>query len=390
MPLDELIRNAHFLVPQMLEHTRGWVNVNSYSKEVAAVNAMADRLQSAFALPGLEFRREAGNGVGDHLFWMTPEASRRRPILLIGHHDTVFPPGHFEGFREEAGRGYGPGCLDMKGGLAVIWGVLKAFADAALLAELPLAVISVSDEEIGSLDSKPHIEALARVAEAALVFESGRKGDAIVTCRRGVGEVRVQSTGKAAHSGNAHANGANAIWSLGRFIDFAQSLTDYGRGLTVNVGLVRGGTSSNTVPEHAEINVDLRFETIADAEGLIAKLNEGARTTAVAGTTLAVSGGVKRLPMERTAQSLDLYKAYAECQHASGLGSSEHPLVGGGSDANTVAGVGLPVIDGLGLRGEGFHTRDEYIELDSFGPKAEALLRFLHRYLSPGEEATQG
>jgi glutamate carboxypeptidase len=373
-----LVAALHDRVPDIHRLTRTWVEVNSYSRNVAGVNAVAGLLEDAFRLPGLEFRREkAGADCGDHLFWSTPAAEERPPILLIGHHDTVFPPGHFEGWREEGSRAYGPGSFDMKGGLALIWGVMKTLADAGLLERLSLVMASVADEEVGSLDSKRHLESLARRASLGLVFESGRPEDQIVTRRRGIGGVRAVATGKAAHAGNAHRDGANAIWALARFIELAQAQTDYAQGTTVNVGTVVGGTSPNTVPASAEAMLDLRFESVADAEALIDRLREGASTAALPGTEIRLEGGIKRLPMERTPASAALCLAYAEAQRASGLGDGEHPLVGGGSDANTVAGVGLPVIDGLGPRGGDFHTTREYVELDSFGAKAEALLRFL-------------
>jgi glutamate carboxypeptidase len=297
--------------------------------------------------------------------------------LIIGHHDTVFPPGHFEGYHVSEGRGHGPGCFDMKGGLALVWGVLSTLAASQQLADVPLVVASVGDEEVGSLDSKPHLETLARSASCALVFESGRAQDRIVTRRRGVGTVRARAYGRAAHAGNAHAEGANAIWSLARWIDAVQGHTNYTAGVTVNVGLVNGGTSVNTVPEAAEASVDLRFESTEAAHALLDALRESARSLALPGTRIELEGGIKRLPMEKTPASEALYHEYAACQAASGLGAEEQPLVGGGSDANTVSSVGLPAIDGIGPRGGGFHTTSEYVELDSFGPKAEALLRFI-------------
>ncbi|MEO6600603.1 MAG: M20 family metallopeptidase [Polyangiaceae bacterium] len=379
MSLETLIESVHAKVPQMHELTRGWVEINSYSKNVAGVNACGAALDSAFQIPGLSLRTETGGGAsGDHLFWSTPAAASQRPILLVGHHDTVFPPGHFEGYRASDGRGYGPGCLDMKGGIALIWGVLSTLSDAGLLAAMPIVVVSVADEEVGSLDSAPHLERLGRSAACALVFESGRPKDSIVTRRRGVGTLRVVASGRAAHSGNAHADGANAIWALSRFIDAAQALTNYDRGVTVSVGMVKGGTSTNTVPAHAEASVDVRFESIVDAHALLAALREAASRCAVPGTQLEVEGDIKRLPMEKTAASELLYREYAACQREARLGYAEQPLVGGGSDANTLSAVGLPCIDGLGPRGGGFHTLDEFIELESFRPKAEALLRFLH------------
>lgn len=375
--LDEALAAVARRETEMFEQTRAWVEVNSHTDHVAGVDAMGARLAEAFALPGLAHETWAAEGRGAHHVWRTAAQGAR--VLLVGHHDTVFPPGHFEGWREEGGRATGPGALDMKGGLAIIRAVLATLADAGVLAELPLAVVSVSDEEIGSPTSRPHLEALARGAACALVFESGRVADAIVTRRRGTGVLRVTSRGRAAHAGNAHREGANAIWALARFIDLAQRLTDYARGVTVNVGTITGGTSKNTVPDEARCVVDLRFESVADANALLAALRAAAdeATLGVPNTSLTFDGGVSRLPMERTDASAALYREYAACQRASGLGDGETPLIGGGSDANTVSAVGVPAIDGLGPRGAGFHTQTEYVELASFVPKAQALLRFL-------------
>lgn len=375
--LERLIEQLHALVPDMLRLTRALVEINSYTANISGVNAVGEQLKAALALPGLRLREQASVSCGTHLFWSTPAADARPPILLIGHHDTVFPPGHFEGYREQGERAYGPGCLDMKGGLAIVWGVLKVLSDAGQLADLPLTLASVADEETGSLDSRPHLEALARRASAALVFEAGRRGDAIITARRGVGGLRVLAEGRAAHAGAAHSDGRNAIRALARFVERAEAQTDYARGTTVNVGTIRGGTTPNTVPAQAEAELDLRFERVADAHALLELLRTAAEEVALPGTRLSLHGGIKRLPLERSEASLTLYARYAECQRLAGLGTDEHPLVGGGSDANTVAGVGLAAIDGLGPRGAGFHTTEEYVEPSSFGPKAEALLRFL-------------
>jgi glutamate carboxypeptidase len=265
----------------------------------------------------------------------------------------------------------------MKGGLSLIWGVLKVLADAGMLAGLPIVVACVADEETGSLDSRAHLEALAKGACAGLVFEAGRKQDAIITRRRGIASVRAVASGRAAHAGSAHHEGANAIWTLSRFVDAAQELTDYARGLTVNVGLISGGTSANTVPDRAEAALDVRFEDTQAALDLLGRMREIAARVAKPNTQLELIGGIKRPALARTAASGALYESYARCQQQAGLGSAEAGIIGGGSDANTLAHVGVPAIDGLGPRGAGFHTTDEYAELASFKPKAEALLRWL-------------
>lgn len=365
--------------PEMLALTRSWVEINSYTSNVEGVNRVGALLREAFGqIPSLSLTTiPGGEGYGDHLVWRT--AAPGAPILLVGHHDTVFPPGHFEGWREEGNRAIGPGTLDMKGGLAVIRTALAALDEIGVLARLPVIVVCVADEEVGSPTSTAHLKELAKGAACALVFESGRANDMIITRRKGVGAMTVIAHGKAAHAGNNHVDGANAIWALSKFVDAAQAQTDYGRGVTVNVGQFSGGTSKNTVPERAECKLDLRYQTVADAQTLIENLRAAAASAAeaVKGVTLDVQIGVTRLPLERSEASAALRDEYAACARACGLGDGEAPLLGGGSDANTVAPLGVPAIDGLGPRGAGFHTTTEYVELDTFVPKTSALTRFL-------------
>jgi glutamate carboxypeptidase len=273
----------------------------------------------------------------------------------------------------------GPGVLDMKGGLVVIAFALAALAEADALARLPLRLVSVSDEEVGSPEGRDLVLEAARDAACALVFESGRQRDEIVTQRKGVGSLTVTARGKAAHAGNAHEHGVNAIWALARFVDRAQQLTDYDRGITVNVGKMTGGIGKNTVPDAAEALVDFRFVTARDGEWLLSHLREAAETASagVRGAEIAITGGIMRLPLERSDTSGALAAQYASCARAEALGGDEAGIIGGGSDANTVAGAGVPAIDGLGPRGKGFHTVDEYVERATLVPKAAALTRFL-------------
>jgi glutamate carboxypeptidase len=270
--------------------------------------------------------------------------------------------------------------LDMKGGLVVIAYALRAIAETVGLdAVPPIRLVIVADEEVGSPEGQGIIARAATGASAALVFEAGRKADAIITRRKGTGAMKAVAHGRAAHAGNNHKEGANAIWALARFVDLAQRKTSYDRGITVNVGKFTGGESKNTVPDRAEAALDIRFETKADAEQLVGELVEAAvaASEVVAGTRIDVSGGVSRLPLERTEDSARLLAEYAACAKAAGLGSAEASLIGGGSDASTTSAMGIPSIDGLGPRGTGFHTKDELSELSTFVPKAEAVARFL-------------
>jgi glutamate carboxypeptidase len=242
-----------------------------------------------------------------------------------------------------------------------------------------MRVVIVADEEVGSPEGQGVIREAIAGAGSCLVFEAGRKGDLVITRRKGTGGMTAVAKGVAAHSGNAHKEGKNAIWALCRFVDEVQSLTDYSRGLTVNVGKFTGGQGKNTVPDEARAEIDLRFETRADGEWLEAKVREAAAHAAehVQGTQIELSGGVARLPLERTNESVALMNRYLEAASSVGLGQGEAPLIGGGSDASTSFAMGIASIDGLGPRGIGFHTKDEQIEVATVLLKAKALARFL-------------
>ena len=378
--LDRALQAAARRHGEMLPLLERWVRTNSFSDEIANVNAMGDLLAEGFAIAGLALERVPGVGVGDHLVWRTPAWASRPAArqLLIGHHDTVFPPGTFEVWDLAGDILRGPGVLDMKGGLMVVRTALAALADVGVLDRLPLAVISVGDEEISSRHSQAVLRELAHGARAALVFEAGRANDSIVTQRKGTGRITARVTGKAAHAGNNHADGINAIWALAKFVDRAQAVTDYEAGVTVNIGLIRGGTSVNTVPAEASCTADMRFVRAIDGQAAIERMQRDADEIAAAtGARLEVTGTIGRQPLERSEASVALYRTYATCAAAAGLGDGECPLMGGGSDANTVSAVGVPAIDGLGPRGRGFHTHDEYIEVSTLAMRVEALIRYL-------------
>ena len=359
---------------------RRWVETNSFSRNLDGVNRMGDMLADDFACLGFRLERRRGTSVGDHLIWTSSawDASPQRRLVLIGHHDIVFPPGTFEGWAETGDRVTGPGVLDMKGGIAVVLSALQAMNDIGALVDVPVAFVSVGDEEIGSPESRPLLETLARGAKGALVFEAGRTNDMIITRRKGTAKLHCAVTGKAAHAGNCHADGVSAIAALVRFITTAEAATDYDSGTTVNVGTVRGGTSANTVPADAECEIDFRFVAPQQGEILLETLDRTAREIAQhSGAGFTLTGGIRRAPLERSDDSRRLYEHYAACAGKAGLGFGECPLIGGGSDANTVSAIGVPAIDGLGPRGLGFHTHQEYIEVSSLLPKTEALARFL-------------
>jgi glutamate carboxypeptidase len=357
------------------------VEINSFTGNVEGGRQVGAMLEEIYAIEGLELRRVPSTKFADHLVVTSAGSTAgQSPIALVGHLDTVFPPGLFEGYRRDGDLARGPGVLDMKGGLVVVAWALKALAESGTLQELPgVRLVIVADEEVGSPEGQRVIQDAIGGARGALVFEAGRKNDLVITRRKGTGAVTAIAHGKAAHAGNAHKEGANAVWALSRLVDRAQGLTDYARGVTVNVGKITGGSSKNTVPDRAEALIDLRFETRADGEALVEALEKAAQecTAYVHGTRIELEGGIARLPLERTDASLRLMESYGEAAKAAGLGSGEAALIGGGSDASTSHAMGIPSIDGLGPRGIGFHTKDEQIEIGTLVLKAQALARFL-------------
>ncbi len=353
------------------------VRQSSFTQDPPGVNAVASMIDAELSRIGLKVTRVPSTRFGDHLYFES--AARAEAVFLIGHTDTVFPRRNFDGFELQGDLARGPGVFDMKGGLVVGIFALEALARAALLRHLPLRGMFVSDEEVGSPDSQPHLRERAAGSACALGLESGRAGDAIVTQRKGVASVQAEARGVGAHAGNEHVRGRSAVWALARFVDRAQSLTDYARGLTVNVGVFQGGTTKNTVPDQARAEVDLRYRTEEDGEAAYRALEAAAQGAAVEGTRIHLVRSAWRPPMSRSEASAALAVEYGLCQEESGLGSGEAPLSGGGSDACTTSALGIPTIDGLGPRGSGFHTTEERVDVASLVPKALALARFLGR-----------
>lgn len=351
------------------------VGRSSFTGDGGGIVSMLDAVDPLLRRAGLVTERVSGAFFGPHLAFRGAAAGP--PVYLVGHVDTVFPRGTFEGFRREGDRGIGPGAFDMKGGIVVMLFGLAAAARAGILPRVPLAGMLVSDEEAGSPESQALLRERARGAACALVFESGRPGDLVVTRRKGVASLRAEAHGVAAHAGNEPEKGRSAIWSLARLVERVQPLGDPARGLSVNVGTFHGGTTKNTVPEHAACEIDLRFESAADGRALAARVEAAAREAALPGTRIEVLQAAWRDPLERSEASAALAAEYGACQRACGLGAGEAPLAGGGSDACTTAAAGVPSIDGLGPGGSGFHTRAEEVDLASLVPKAQALLRFL-------------
>jgi glutamate carboxypeptidase len=321
---------------------------------------------------------------GSHVRVELGPQDSQRPILVLGHFDTVWPAGTLQAmpFRIEGRLAYGPGILDMKSGLVMGIHAVAALQESKLL-RVPVVLLYTSDEELGSPSSRSLIETEARRARAALVLEPSA-GGALKTARKGVGIFRVEVQGQAAHAGLNPLEGASAIDELARVILDLHSLTNHATGTTVNVGVVKGGTRANVTAASAVAEVDLRMTNLAEAQRL---------EQTILGLTphnpkvrILVSGGINRLPMERTPGVAALYEMAKRIANGLGFDLGE-TAVGGGSDGNFITPLGVPVLDGLGAVGDGAHAANEHIQIDSL-PIRAALFASLIRELQSVEEVT--
>jgi len=366
---------------------------HTYARDdVEAAAAIVDEQAAALGLVCERVPDPTGK-FADHRVYSTPATrAEDRAVALVGHIDTVFPRKlGFLAFNRDGDAIRGPGVLDMKSGISEVLFALDALRRAApeLYAGLRARVVIVSDEEVGSPSSHALFKRLAPITTAGLVFESGRKQDKIVTARKGGGVYTITVHGKAAHAGVNHAAGVNAIHALALIVARIEGMTDYERGVTLNVGLFDGGTAKNTVPERASIQVDARYQTLIDAERVTAALFDLQREPfagidgvpeRLRSVRVEVSGGLTRPPMEASAATGRLRLAYEPYAAAVGLQVGEAPLQGGGSDANLLVALGVPCIDGLGPFGEFFHEVQEWSSLTSLRRRTAALACYLSEH----------
>lgn len=295
--------------------------------------------------------------------------SGEEKVLFVGHYDTVHPIGTLKFYQDE-NKLYGPGVYDMKGGLiSAIWAV-KAYHELSIDPGKKLCFVFNGDEETGSRDSETLICELAKDAKAALVCEPCTGEGNIKTGRKGNMKFIVTIHGKAAHAGNAHQDGINALEEMSHEIIRIQGLTDYQAGTTVSVGVAAGGTKVNVVPDHAEFQVDCRFKTLQERKRVIdAVMN---LETTVPGAAREVTFIDGKLPMEESEGNMALYEIAKKCGEKLGL-TFTHQFVGGGSDGNAISAMGIPTLDGLGAAGDHAHAPNEYILIDQYLPRMAML-----------------
>jgi glutamate carboxypeptidase len=358
----------------ILDGIRRWVEVETPTEAPEQVNKLISMVAEQYRDLPVTLERVAGvDGCGDHLVARSTWGQDRPGILVLSHLDTVHPMGFIERlpFKVEGDSAFGPGIYDMKGGAYIAHQAFRALCATADRSPLGITHMFTSDEEIGSPTSRALIETEGRKAKYVLVTEPARDGGKIVTGRKGVGRFEVLIKGVPAHAGTRPQDGRSAIRELANVILALEAMNDLARGVTVNVGVVRGGTRPNVTPEEAHAEIDLRVLSFKDADEFVGKIL--ALTSKTDGVTVKVTGGLNRPPYEKSNAGASLY------EHAKTVATEiGFELVdahtGGGSDGNFTA-AHTATLDGLGVDGKGAHTHYEQLYVSSLEPRA----RLLHR-----------
>jgi glutamate carboxypeptidase len=358
----------------ILDGIRRWVEIETPTEAPEQVNRLATLVADGYrGLPATVERIRGRNGCGDHLIARSSWGQQAPGILVLSHLDTVHPLGFIARlpFSIDGDIAFGPGIYDMKGGAYLAYHAFRRICADGEHTPLGITQLFVSDEEIGSPTSRALIEEEGRKAKYVLVTEPARDGGKIVTGRKGVARFDVTIRGVPAHAGSRPEDGRSAIRELAHVIQTLEALNDPARGITVNVGVVRGGTKPNVIPEEAYAEVDARLPTSADAAEIVGKiLSLKSRSE---GVTVEVRGELNRPPYEKSNAGAALF------EHARGLAKEigfdlVDTFTGGGSDGNFTAPF-TATLDGLGVDGKGAHTHYEQLYISSIEPRARLLYR---------------
>jgi glutamate carboxypeptidase len=355
---------------QLLAGIRRWVEIESHTPDLDDIERMVAEVEDAYQASGFATERVPGHdGFGDHLIARAPCNDGQPGILVMSHLDTVHPKGTLQTFpfRVDGDSAFGPGIYDMKGGAHIAYRAITA-GDVAL----PVTHLFTTDEEVGSPTSRDLIRRLGSEAKYVLVTEPAREGGKVVTARKGVARWTIKAIGRPAHAGSRHADGRNAIAEIARQVVRLTEMTDYERDITVNVGLIEGGTGANVVPAECWIRVDCRLPTMAAAEEMTARVT--GLSSFDPDIRLEFTGGLDRPPYEKSEAIEGLF------QHAKGLAAEigwtlEDLKTGGCSDGNFTAVT--PTLDGLGVDGKGGHTLEEQLYISSLSPRCRLMRRLL-------------
>src|ERR1700682_2164270 len=358
----------------ILDGIRRWVEIETPTEAPEQVNKLADLVALGYRDLPATLERIAGNGgCGDHLVARSSWGQNAPGILVLSHLDTVHPMGFIERlpFKIEGDTAFGPGIYDMKAGAYLAYHAFRQICADGAHSPLGVTQLYVSDEEIGSPTSRALIEAEGRKAKYVLVTEPARDGGTIVTGRKGVARFEVFIKGVPSHAGTRPEDGRSAIRELGNVIQTLEAMNDLKRGVTVNVGVIRGGTKPNVIAEEAYAEVDMRVPTIADSDELVPKiLGLKSRTD---GVSVKVTGELNRPPYEKGNAGAALYEHAKTLAEEIGFDLVD-TSTGGGSDGNFTA-PHTATLDGLGVDGKGAHTNYEQMYISSIEPRARLLYR---------------
>jgi glutamate carboxypeptidase len=368
--------------PEIVRFLASLVNQDSGTYDREDVNRLADLLATPLADLGFTATRYPQTQYGDHWLWEKAGRADER-LLFVSHMDTVFASGTAKErpFSISGARAYGPGVLDMKGGIAVVMFALRALqaATSAAWRDATIAWFFNTDEEVLSPTSRPLIRAEAQRATSVVVTEPARVGGEYVIGRKGAGKFFMHVRGRSAHAGNQPEYGRSAVWAAAQKICMLHAMTDLEEGTTVNVGVVRGGTRSNVVADHCDAEIDLRTWTPEAAERAIARFHEIAARVHVEGTTAELVGDMNFPPWAPgNAGTMALMAIVADAGRDLGL-DLRGIKTGGGSDGNHASAI-APTIDGFGPQGSLAHSPDEYIELPTLLERAKVTARFIERW----------
>ncbi len=363
----------------MISRLSELVRIESPSRDKPALDTLAALLADRLAHAGATVEIIPNGQGGDHVIGRFSGPAEQRPALVLGHFDTVWPAGTLERmpFRvDENGRAHGPGVFDMKASLAIFIAVMEQLRKHGHALPRPVWVLFTSDEEIGSPTSRGLIEKLAVDSAYALVLEPALADGGLKTSRKGVGRFHLDVEGKAAHAGVAPQQGRNAIVELAHQVLKLEDLQDLPAGTTINVGVIRGGTTTNVVPARASAEIDVRVATRMEETRIDSAL--GALCPKNPANRLTLRGSFNRPPMERTAANASIFEKARQLALAGGLGFElTEGSSGGGSDGNFTSALGIPTLDGLGARGAGAHADDEHILIDSLAERAALIYLLL-------------
>ena len=356
---------------ELLDGVRRWVEIESHTPDLEGIDRMVSEVERGYGSAGFTTERVSGGpDRGDHLVARAPWNDGRPGILVMSHLDTVHPKGTLKWFpfRIEGDSAFGPGIYDMKGGAYIAFRAASAGPVG-----LPVTHLFTTDEEIGSPSSRDLILELAEEHKFVLVTEPAREGGKVVTARKGVARWDIKAIGRPAHAGSRHADGRNAIVEIARQVARLAGMTDYDRGITVNVGLIEGGTGANVVPAECTIRVDNRLPDMAAAREMEERIT--GLEPFDPDIRLEITGGVDRPPYEKTPEIEALFA------HASGLAREIgwellDLKTGGCSDGNFTAQM-RPTLDGLGVDGKGGHTDYEQLYISSLVPRFRLMRRLL-------------